>query len=77
MKVYAQYDLAGNIRSLVSVNAPEGAGMMLAPGPGVLVAEVDDPEIRAVALDLEKLAKVAKDYKVTTPISRCKIAPKR
>jgi len=36
MVVCAYYDLEGNIHSLVTVNDPEGKGVMLAPQPALL-----------------------------------------
>ena len=37
MKIYAYYDLEGNIQSLISVEAAEGAFAMRAPQPGQFV----------------------------------------
>jgi len=49
MKVYVHYDSSGAIHDLIAVDAPEIASAMLAPQPGLFVAEVEgkDPWFEA------------------------------
>ena len=80
MKVYVHYDYSGAIHSLVAVNAPADRTSMLAPGPGLFVAEVEgevpglkpDPD----ESDLVALRKIAQNLRVATPIPRCKLVSK-
>ena len=41
MRLFAHHDLDGKIRSLTWFDAPEGISIMLTPGPGELVAEIE------------------------------------
>jgi hypothetical protein len=80
MKVYVHYDYSGAVHSLIVVNAPVDRIPMLAPGPGLFVAEVEgeilglksEPDER----DLEALSKIAETLRVATPIPRCKLVSK-
>ena len=77
MKIYAYYDFEGNVRSLVSVSAPEGGGLMLAPEPGLVVAEVEGVTLKSDASDIETLAEMVKTHKVSTPMPRCRLEKRR
>ena len=80
MKVYVHYDRFGTIHGLIAVNAPADHSPMLAPGPGLFVAEVEgeipglkaEPEVS----DLAALRKIAQTLQVATPIPRCKLVSK-
>ena len=41
MRLFAHHDADGKIRSLTWLDAPEGISVMLTPGPGELVAEIE------------------------------------
>ena len=78
MKVYAFHDLEGNIQSLISVEAAEGAFAMRAPKPGLFSAEI---EIEGLELtndpsDPEALFEIAENYKLQTPLSSRKLVKK-
>jgi len=77
MVVYAYYDLQGNIHSLVTVNAPEGAGVMLAPQPGQFVAEVEGLELTPDKANFDTLRDIAASHVVKTPLPRCKLVKKQ
>jgi hypothetical protein len=80
MKAYVHYDYSGAVHSLIVANAPADRIPMLAPGPGLFVAEVEgeipglktEPDER----DLEALDKLAETLRVATPIPRCKLVSK-
>jgi hypothetical protein len=78
MKIYAYYDLEGNIQSLISVEAAEGAFAMRAPQPGQFVAEIEIEglESKPEASDPEVLLQIAQSYKVSTPLPRLKLSKK-
>jgi len=76
MKIYAHYDHSGVIRSIVAVNAPEGAGMMLTPKPGVFVSPIKDVKIRSDTPDLKELRAIAERHRVT-PFPHATLAKKR
>src|SRR5215510_11168120 len=77
MKLYAYYDFEGNVRSLVGVSAPEGAGLMLAPEPGQMVAEVEGITPKSDGSDVDKLSELVKTHKVPAPMTRCRLERKR
>lgn len=73
MKIYAHYDTEGTIHALILINAPDGFGAMVAPEPGLLVAEVEGLQLKSAAPHVEELRKIAKTYKVATPQPRSKL----
>jgi hypothetical protein len=75
MTVFAHYDSEGNVRALISVEASEGFGAMVAPEPGLFVAEVDPAgsKLEADELTPETLSEIAKSHKVATPLPRAKL----
>jgi hypothetical protein len=79
MKIYAHHDADGTIRSLVTVNAPERGGMMLAPKPGVFVAEIEGLtlKLKSDTSDIEALGEIARSHNVSTPLPTCRVAKKR
>jgi hypothetical protein len=64
MPFYVHHDVAGNIWSVVSADAPDGGTVMLVPKPGHLVAEVDGFEFEA---DVDAVRRVAETHRVATP----------
>ena len=78
MKIYAYYDLEGNIESLISVEAEEGAFAMRVPEPGLFVAEIEIEglELKNDPSNPEMLFEIAETYKVTTPLPRLKLTKK-
>jgi hypothetical protein len=77
MVVYAYYDRQGNIQSLLTVNAPEGAGVMLAPKSGQFVVEVEGLELTPDKLNLDTLREIAASHGIKTPVPRCKLVKKQ
>ncbi|HEX6303808.1 MAG TPA: hypothetical protein VFZ76_06440 [Anaerolineales bacterium] len=78
MKFFAYYDLEGNIQSVISVEAEEGAFAMRAPQPGQFVAEIEIEglELSADASDPEILLEIAENYTAKSPLPRLKLAKK-
>ncbi len=80
MKIYVHHDSSGAVHSLIVANVPADRIPMLAPGPGLFVAEVEGdvpglkPELDES--DLEALRKIAQTLRVATPIPRCKLVSK-
>jgi hypothetical protein len=80
MKVYVHYDCSGGIHDLIAVDAPADRIPMLAPKPGLFVAEVEgdvpglkpDPD----EADVAALRKNLQTLRVATPIPRCKFVSK-
>jgi hypothetical protein len=78
MVVYAYYDLKGNIHSLLTVDDPEGRGVMLAPPhPGEFVAEVEDLELTPDKANFDTLREIAASHVVEMPLPRCKLVKKQ
>jgi len=78
MKIFAYYDLDGNIQSLIGVEAAEGAFAMRAPRPGQFAAEIniEGLALEAKAGDPEALVEIAEKYKVITPVAGLKLVRK-
>ena len=80
MKVYVHYDSSGAIHDLIAVDAPADRIPMLAPKPGLFVAEVegDFPGLKPNPdeADIESLRKSLQTLRVATPIPRCKLVSK-
>lgn len=78
MKVYAYYDMEGNIQSLIRVDAAEGAFAMRAPKPNQFVAEIETEglELTSDASDPAVLLELVERYKVTTPFPRLQLSRK-
>jgi hypothetical protein len=67
MKTFVHADASGGIHALITVDAPDGVTIMLQPEPGLMVAEVDAPQLVPAADDVEKLRDILKTYVVATP----------
>lgn len=78
MKIYVHYDSEGTIQSVFSVDAPEGCGGMLAPEPGLFMAEVDADALylKTDASNPESLLGIVEGYKVSTPLPRLMLVQK-
>ena len=80
MKVYVHYDHSGAIHSVISVDAPADRIPMLAPEPGLFVAEVEGESLglkpESDESHMEALRKVAQTLRVATPGPRCKLVGK-
>ena len=64
MKVYAQFDTAGKIKSMTALNAPDEFGAVLVTQPGTFVAEVEGIRISEGDLkDPAKLREIVSRYK--------------
>src|SRR5881275_1788637 len=55
MRLFAHHDVDGKIRSLTWFDAPEGVSIMLTPGPGELVAEIEGHKLTGKAPNEEAL----------------------
>jgi hypothetical protein len=77
MVVYAYYDLEGNIHSLVTVNDPEGKGVLLASRPGQFVAEVEGLELAPEKANFATLREIAASHVVKKPLPRCRLVKKQ
>jgi hypothetical protein len=77
MNIYAHHDGDGTIHSMVAVNAPDGAGMALAPRPGELVSEIEGVTLKSGVHQVEALQEIARTHKVSTPLHRCKLTKMR
>ena len=77
MTIHAYYDLDGTIQGFVVFDGPSGTGMMLAPGPGVLVAEVKGLTLKKGEPDVERLSEIAAREKITTPMPQWTYKSKR
>ena len=76
MKTYAHHDSDGNIKSLINVNAPGNAGLMLTPKAGLFVSELEDIKFKTKTPETEELHEIARSYKVVTPHLKSKIQKK-
>jgi len=77
MKIFAHCDSTGSIRSLITVNAPEGASVMLTPKPGQFLTQLEGLNLGSGEPDLKALREIAKNHKIATPIPPCSLVKKR
>lgn len=70
MKLFANYDVDGKIRSLTWFDAPEGVSVMLTPGPGEFVAEVEGHKLTGAMPSEKALRDIAKNYTIAEPLTR-------
>jgi ATP dependent DNA ligase C terminal region len=69
--------LEGNIHSLVTVNDPEGKGVLLASRPGQFVAEVEGLELTPEKANFSTLREIAASHVVKKPLPRCRLVKKQ
>jgi hypothetical protein len=79
MKIFAHYDVLGNIHGLFSVDAREGVTAMISPPAGLLISEIETEGLGLTQdkLDTEKLNDIAKNYVIATPFPRQKLAKRK
>lgn len=65
MKIYAQHDADGNIRSIVTFNGPEGAAMSLGSKPGLMFSELEGVKFSSEKPTSEELRSLVKTHKVS------------
>ena len=75
MKIYAHYDMDGNINSLVADGGDKGLKAMLTPQPGLSVAEVTGVKL-VDARDTDGLRKAAEANKIIADVRPLKLSKK-
>ena len=76
MRVFAYYDTAGTIHSLITNSGPDGFSAMLTSKPDLFVAEVEGLQLKSNAPHIEELRKIAETHKIATPLPRCTLVRK-
>ena len=77
MRLFAHHDADGKIRSLTWLDAPEGISVMLTPGPGELVAEIEGHKLTGTVPSEKALRDIAKSYKIAEPLARRTLTKKK
>jgi hypothetical protein len=77
MRLFAHYNVDGKIRSLTWFNAPEGVSIMLTPGPGELVAEIEGHKLTGPVPSEKALRSIAKNYQIAEPFARRTLTKKK
>jgi hypothetical protein len=77
MRLFAHYSVDGKICSLTWFNAPEGVSIMLTPGPGELVAEIEGHKLTGTVPSEKSLRSIAKNYQIAEPLARCALTKKK
>ncbi|MDB4923214.1 hypothetical protein [Mucilaginibacter sp.] len=67
MKTYVHNDSEGNIKCIVSIDAPDHVGLMLTPKAGLFVTKVEDIEFQSKLLDVKGMKEIAKNFKISVP----------
>jgi hypothetical protein len=75
MRVFANYDASGRIRSLTAFNAPQGVSLALSPKLGEFVAEVDGHGLTGMPTE-NQLRDLARTHTIAQPIARCTLVKK-
>jgi len=70
MKLIANHDADGNIRSVTWFDAPEGVSIMLMPSPGEVVSEIEGHKLTGAVPSEKALRAIAKNYKIAEPLAR-------
>jgi len=76
MKTYVHCDLNGRIMAIIQGDVPEGAGFMLTPAPGLVVAEVESLS-KLKPIDFGRTAKTHRVLAPSFPSVRLEKKPKR
>jgi hypothetical protein len=76
MRLFAHHDADGNIRSLTWFDAPDGISIMLMPGPGEIVAEIEGHK-RTGTPSEKALRDIAKNYRIAEPLTRRTLTKKK
>jgi len=77
MRLFANYDVSGKIRSLTCFNAPQGVSLMLAPAPGHLAGELEGHDLGAQMPSETTLRDLAKNNTIAVPVTHVKLSKKR
>lgn len=77
MKVFANYDVTGKIRSVTWFNAPQGVSLMLTPSPGELVSEIEGHGLSGSLPSEGTLRELANSYVVAAPLARRALSKKK
>lgn len=64
MKIYAQHDSNGTIRSIITLDGPDGAALMLAQRPGIILSELEGVTFESNTPTPEELRSLAKSHRV-------------
>ncbi len=70
MKTYAHHDANGVIKSIITFQAPDTAGLMLTPTKGELVSELSEVSFKSKTPDFEELSEIARTYVVSEPLRK-------
>jgi hypothetical protein len=76
MRLFANYDASGNIRSLTCFNAPQGVSLMLTPAPGNHASEVEGHDLGAQMPGEKTLRDLAKSNTIAAPVTHVKLSKK-
>ena len=77
MRVFANHEADGNIRSLTWFDAPEGISIMLMPRPGEFVSEIEGHKLTGSAPSEKALRDIARNYKIAEPLPRRTLTKKK
>ena len=69
MRIFANHDLNGTIRSLVAADGPEGSGMVRVDTPGTFVSEIEGISLKHPTIH-DELRELARSHKVSVAIPR-------
>ena len=75
MKTYAHHDAKGAIKSIVHLNAGDGAGLMLTPNLGEFVSEIE-AKFKSKTPTIEELQEIAANFKIAGPIPHAQLSKK-
>lgn len=65
MKTYVHHNPDGSIISLITLKAPEGAGIMLTPKPGKYVKEIAEILLKGKLSEFDELRQVIETHKIS------------
>jgi hypothetical protein len=65
MKTYAHHNRDGSITSLISLNLPESAGLLLTPKAGVYVTEIEGIKLKGELPEFGELREIMRTRKIS------------
>jgi hypothetical protein len=77
MRLFANYDVSGKIKSLTCFNAPQGVSLTLTPRVGEFVAEVEGHNLTGDMPSVKTLRDIANSHVIETPFGPCKLVKRR
>ena len=77
MKTYAHHNANGSITALITLNAPDGAGLSLNPKPGTFVTEIEEIKLKSNKPDIEELREIIRTYRISSPLHRSALTKKQ